>query len=108
MTEQMNKLVYMAVSRLWHKHCYLTWGDCEPDMHSMILCTRQLRLVCASLISNVHAATQICNAEGTCHVLIIDYSINILAVLGCKWKPTDKYFSESMQTKFASYMQSIH
>ena len=54
------------------------------------------------------AATQICNAEGTCHVLIIDYSINILAVLGGKWKPTDKYFSESMQTKFASYMQSIH
>ncbi len=93
----MNKLMYTAVSRLWHKHCFLSWADCELDMHAIFWCTCQSRLVCASLISNVHAATQICTAEGTCRVLIIDYSINILAVLGGRWEPTDKNFS--LQTK---------
>lgn len=72
MTEQMNKLVYMAVSRLWHKHCFLTWGDCEPDMHSMILCTCQLRLVCASLISNVQLPRRFAMLKAlvTCSLLI--------------------------------------
>jgi len=39
----------------------------------------------------------------------INQSINIFNVLGANWNPTDKkfQFSEFIQSKFASYMQSI-